>query len=92
MATETLLIATANQSQAFLQQLTAELRAIRDVALYDAHAQNLIDFLEQGSFSYASLWDLMNSAAGQNITMLHYIGHSSAQGLFVEGANDKPLR
>ena len=89
MAVEKLFITTANQTQAFLGQVTAETRAIRDAALYKAHLQDHVDIVEQGSISYASLSDFMRSADWQTVTMLHYIGHSSGQGIGVEGVGQQ---
>lgn len=90
MATEKLFITTANQTQAFLGQLTDELRAIRDDALLLAVKDVKVDIIEQGSTNYASLWNYMYLDEWQTVTMLHYIGHSSAQGLYVEGVGQQP--
>lgn len=79
MATEKLLVTTANQTQQFLLQLADEQRKIRTIAASYADVQDLTNL------DYPSLWNLLNSPTGQTITMVHYIGHSSPQGLYVLG-------
>ncbi|RIV18099.1 hypothetical protein DYU11_29530 [Fibrisoma montanum] len=83
MASEKLLITTANLTPDFLKQLDRERREIRGAILYDAG--ELVDLSELNSLDYPSLWDLFGTSSGQAITMLHYIGHSSEEGLLMQG-------
>lgn len=89
MATEKLLIATANNSRKYLEQLKAEVEAIRDVALADAHTKTLIDVTDRTGINYGLLWDDLNRVTAPAITMLHYIGHSSEKGFLLENSTSQ---
>ena len=84
---EKLLIITANQSTRFLEGTKPELRRIRDTVLLDAIGQHRIEVTEQSDFTYPSLMNYLNLPEGKDITMMHYIGHSSEEGILIEWDN-----
>ncbi|GAB2529132.1 hypothetical protein [Spirosoma aerophilum] len=92
MATEKLVIATANQTQDYLDQLIKEKREIEDISLRKAISKECIKVIEKGSIDFSPLWNLVHSPdlEWQSVTLFHYVGHSSAQGLLASGDSQQP--
>jgi hypothetical protein len=81
---EYLLIAFADISEEHLQYQDLELQEIRDRALKNTIRDKYVRLIEHGGTTYQSLANLLNSEEGDKITMFHYSGHSSKEGLWVQ--------
>lgn len=81
---EYLLIAFADISEEHLQYQDLELQQIRDVSLRPAVQENRIKVIEHGGTTFESLSNMLNAPDSHEITMFHYSGHSSKEGLNVQ--------
>ena len=81
---ESIILAFVNTSKEYLNHLSFELREIRDNALRNAEEGNHIQIIEHHGATYRTLSNLLHSDKANNVTMLHYSGHSNGEGLWVE--------
>lgn len=89
---EILILGIANTPAGYLDQLQAEVEGIR-TALTKARQQNLYEPRELNQFTLEKMFSEFNDLnQSRRISMIHYTGHSLAEGLILrEGGEDKLL-
>ncbi len=81
---EHIVLAFADDNEEHLSHQDFELQEIRDKALKDARQGKYVELTEHSGSTYNSLSDFLNSKKGENVSMFHYSGHSSKDGLRVQ--------
>lgn len=81
---EKLLITFANISQVYLGFINDEIQKIRDGSLRQARLDNYIQVSAESAITYNSLSDLLTSNEGNDVSLIHYSGHSDEDGLTIE--------